>query len=324
MWTDERIIRLASEFVPVADEVFRLQSDADPESRFFQSVADHGHYRQKGGTRQGIYICTPNGKLLGSVNSLDADVVLKLMRNGLTAWRALQQSQRLAAPAERFKPDRRWELNYPEDGLVLTSVSRDLESTDAEFPTRTPFWNRDHVWFTRDEASMWLPEERIVGARHTVPQEIGRRLARLHLVDDVRGQTIPYAPQEVRAAQFNTEILSKDASRLHIRISGHTEAQSDGPWLLQESIWVPEHEHPHGMRTDLLGRAVFDLESQWVVEFELFARGEWFGRTQFNGRKGDDAHGLIGFMFTLAPRRNTSRVPPGFVDSYNASWITRP
>ncbi|MCH8148173.1 MAG: hypothetical protein IH987_09320, partial [Planctomycetes bacterium] len=65
MWTDERIIRLSSEFVPVADEVFRLQSHADPESRFFQSIADHGHYRAKGGTRQGIYVCTPNGKLLG-------------------------------------------------------------------------------------------------------------------------------------------------------------------------------------------------------------------------------------------------------------------
>lgn len=324
MWTDERILRLASEFVPVADEVFRLQSAADPESRFFQSIADHGHYRQKGGTRQGIYICTPDGKLLGSVNSLDADVVLELMRNGLTAWRALPQSQQLAAPVERFKPERRWELNYPENGLVLTSVSRDLEITGAEFPTRTPYWNRDHVWFSRDEALQWLRERRRVGARHSVPQEIGMRLARLHLVDDVRGQTIPYAPQEVRAVQFETEILSENTSRLHIRISGHTEAQSDGSWLIEDSIWVPQHEHPHGMGTDLLGRAVFDLECQAFVEFELYARGEWSGRTQFNGRKGDDAHGLIGFMFTLAPRRNTSRVPPGFVDSYNASWITRP
>ena len=324
MWTDERIIRLASEFVPVADEVFRLQSDADPESRFFQSIADRGHYRRKGGTRQGIYICTPNGKLLGSVNSLDADVVLKVMRNGLTAWRSLHQAKKLAPPIERFKPDRRWEFNYPEDGLILTSVSRDIESSGAEFPTRTPFWNRDHVWFTSDEASMWLPDERMVGARCSVPQEIGMRLARLHLVDAVRGQTIPYAPQEVRAAHFHTEILSENASRLHIRISGHTEAQSDGSWLLENSIWVPQHEHSHGMRTDLLGRAVFDLESQSFVEFELFARGDWSGRTQFNGRRGDDAHGLIGFVFTLAPRRNASRVPPGFVDSYNATWIARP
>lgn len=324
MWTDERIIRLASDFVPVADEVFRLQSHTDPESRFFQSIADNGHYRGKGGTRQGIYICTPNGKLLDSVNSLDADVVLKLMRNGLTTWRSLHQAKKLPPPVERFTPKYRWEFNYPENGLVLTSVSRDLDSTGGEFPTRTPFWNRDHVWFTSGEASMWLPNECIVGARHSVPQEIGMRLARLHLVDDVRGQTIPYAPQEVRTAQFKTEILSKSASRLYIRISGHTEAQSDGSWLLPESIWIPQHEHPHGLRTDLLGRAVFDLESQSFVEFELFARAEWSGRTQFNGRKSDDAHGLIGFMFTLAPRRNSSRVPPGFVDSYNESWMTEP
>ena len=177
---------------------------------------------------------------------------------------------------------------------------------------------RRSVWF-HGWATIWESEITPI-----VPPEIAMRLARLHLVDDVRGQTIPNAPQEVRSAKFKTETLSKSASRLHIRISGHTEARSDGTWLLPESIWVPQHEHPHAMRTDLLGRAAFDLESQSFAEFELFARGEWSGRTQFNGRKGDKAHGWIGCIFTLAPRRDTSRVPLGFDGSddrkLNVGW----
>jgi len=52
---------LAKRFVPVTDEVWRLQRGTDPECRFFQSFADRGHYRGGGGTRQGIYVVTPGG-----------------------------------------------------------------------------------------------------------------------------------------------------------------------------------------------------------------------------------------------------------------------
>ena len=53
--------------------MWRLQRGVDAECRFFQSFADQGHYQARGGTRQGIYVCSPGGKLLAS--ACDDDTV---------------------------------------------------------------------------------------------------------------------------------------------------------------------------------------------------------------------------------------------------------
>ena len=42
-------------------------------------MADKGHYRRAGGTRQGIYVCSPSGILLSSINSLKPDDVLTMI-----------------------------------------------------------------------------------------------------------------------------------------------------------------------------------------------------------------------------------------------------
>ena len=52
-------------------------------------MANKGHYRRVGGTRQGIYVCSPSGILLNSVNSLNPDDVLKMIEIGLDKWNSL-------------------------------------------------------------------------------------------------------------------------------------------------------------------------------------------------------------------------------------------
>ena len=69
--------------MPATDEVWRLQGASEEDATLFQKIANKGHYRKAGGTRQGIYVCSPSGQLLSSVNSLNPDVVLKTIENGL-------------------------------------------------------------------------------------------------------------------------------------------------------------------------------------------------------------------------------------------------
>ena len=55
---------LVAKFVPVADEVSRLQRDAEPDCRFFQGFSEKGHYggrTKPSNTRQGIYAVTATG-----------------------------------------------------------------------------------------------------------------------------------------------------------------------------------------------------------------------------------------------------------------------
>ena len=57
-------------------------------------MANEGHYQRVGGTRQGIYVCSPSGLLLNSINSLNPDDVLKMIESGLEKWNSLPLSER--------------------------------------------------------------------------------------------------------------------------------------------------------------------------------------------------------------------------------------
>jgi hypothetical protein len=197
VWSDPEVVELARAFVPVTDEVHRLQTGSDPECRLFQKIAEQGHYAGQtypSSTRQGTYAAAPSGVLLASINSNDAKAMAGMLRRALERWDVLSREERLLPndPAGETAQIRRAEQFYPEDGLVLNVFSRDLprgEATEADDWTAHA-WNRDMAWFTRDEARTFLPPEPTgAGQRHEVPEPIVRRLARLHLVDNVRGQT---------------------------------------------------------------------------------------------------------------------------------------
>lgn len=94
VWSDPRVIELAKEFVAATDEVWRLQGGVDPECKFFQEMAEHGHYGGRPGTsRQGIYVCAPSGEFLASINSNSPDRVLAIMQQGKLAWSKLAKTR---------------------------------------------------------------------------------------------------------------------------------------------------------------------------------------------------------------------------------------
>jgi hypothetical protein len=89
---------LAARFVPVADEVGRLQRGKDPESLFFQSFCEEGHYKgrvEPSNTRQGIYAVAPSGKFLASVNTRDERQMRRMLETALERWEQMPVVERL-------------------------------------------------------------------------------------------------------------------------------------------------------------------------------------------------------------------------------------
>ena len=313
------MIEAAAAFVPVTDEVWRLQRGTDAECRHFQAMADQGHYRAKGGTRQGIYILTASGTFLASVNALDATKVLATVQRGLEAWKQTGADER-TLPADWDLPRRRWETSYPRGGLVLRTLNAEL-GPDADRKRR----NRDHVWFAASEARGWLGADPQEGDVHSVPRAIVERLACFHLVDNVRGQTLPFAPEEVDGSTITTTVLSRTDDVVAFRIEGATMASTDGTWRLGQSDWTPKEKFPRSVATKILGSARYDLGAKRFEAFELVAVGERGGRTNLNGRPKDDVGPApIGFVFELAPDRPAERVAPAFIDIYDADWVVDP
>ncbi len=287
-------------------------------------MADKGHYGGGQGTRQGIYVCSSSGDFLASINSLNPDAVITTLETALHKWQQLPETARRRGSGTKSAPAHRWETSYPDDGLVLVSVNRDLVAEQGGLRRTGDRWNRDHVWFSAEEARSWLPADPIPRAVHQLPEPLVRRLAQFHLVDNVRGQTLPFAAEEVSGSEIQTEVLERRGQSVRLRISGVTRAVAEGPWLMGDNGWRPPREFPRRTATQLHGYATYDLARAAFTEFEVVAVSRWRGCTQNNGRSRGPKEGTTGFVLTLAEDTPGEHVPPAFIDVYDAEWVTPP
>jgi hypothetical protein len=279
-------------------------------------MANHGHYGgKKGATRQGIYVCSPSGKFIASINSTDANKVLEMLEASLVAWQQLPSEDKQLAADAKFKPKHRWEDSFPEDGLVLNMYTRDLPiSGDPQSP-RAVKWNQDKVWFSASEARQWLPKNLVKTDRYSLPQPLLERVVLQHLVDAVKGQTEPFLPRDIATGtKINISITSIDAQYVKISIHGTTKAESARP---------SKGTTRHGVAVQIMGSATFNRGQSKFTEFDMVAIGKRWGKTVNNGRRKDEQKSSIGFVFRMAPAGGP-RNPPAFVSSYSADWISRP
>ena len=146
---------LAAAFVPAADASDRIQSESstDADALLFQKFGGKrtiASTRAGDGLGQGQYAVAPSGELLASCATAEPKEVARMLKEGLEAWEKLPRERRLLprAPdpkvAERW---RKWERLYPEDGLVLWVVTRDLPRQRSERvpPAWRDAWNQDYA-----------------------------------------------------------------------------------------------------------------------------------------------------------------------------------
>lgn len=310
---------LLAEFVTVADEVGRLQRGKDAECSLFQGFCEEGHYGGRTmptATRQGIYAVAPSGRFLASINTHSPERLADMLRTALQRWKELPPAERRLddETLKQLQATQRFEKRWPEDGLVLAEYLRDLGAKVQDGDWRTRAWNEDQAWFTRAEAAAMVPARIEVGAVVDVPERLVERLARLHLVDSVRGQTPAFGKQAVVAAELRSEVVEVDGQRVRVRLAGKTDVLQKGKWVVADGGAPTEHER--GVRTELRGRAVWNAADGRFESFELLAIGERWGATQYNGRPADLAPAPIGFAFVMA-QKDHPRVAPAFWWDYD-------
>jgi len=310
------VIALASRFVCAADEVWRLQRGSEAECLFFQRAINAGERITDRGSRQGTWLLAPDGTLLARVGTRDPERVARVLEEALERWEALPDIHK-RLPQDAQLGGHRWEGSFPVEGLVLDRVVRELEADGS--PARS--WNPDFAWFSAGEVRAMIPAGTAPGVTVRLDR-LALRLARFHLVDNARGQTLPYAAEEVVKAELSGRVASRVGTQLVLVLEGHTDAQAGDTWRLGENLWTPRSVVPHGIECRLGGRAVYDTSTGRFTAFELVGVGRHWGRTAMNGRHGDPSPGRLAFHFQLAaPER---RIAPAFIAVYDADWVERP
>jgi hypothetical protein len=314
VWSDPEVQKLAAEFVPAADASDRIQSkqSTDADALLFQKFGGKRTFvssRAGDGLGQGQYAVAPSGELLASCATTDAREVAAMMKAGLEKWKRLPREKRLLAEAPDPKASagwRRWEKLYPADGLVLRVITRDLPRDDGkEIPAHfRNVWNQDYAWFTKDEARAFLPAEPSEGAAHEVPRLLVERLARFHLLDNVRALNYASFPVEaVEKARLTATVVEVDGDRVSLRLDGETRASATDPF-------------EQGYEPKLLGRAEYDVKAGRFTSFELVAVGNRWGTGNCNQRNDDTAPAPMGVVLTMAGDSAAERLPPAFISKY--------
>jgi hypothetical protein len=305
---------LAKNFVAAADAVEPYQKakpPRSPEAELFWKIAE-----QKGDGQglpgQGVYVATPSGKLLAyRQRDHDPASIAGMMAQALKTWRGLAPEDRSSADAPSLDPEWRRSAKPPEGGLVLELFVRDLPRTSGVDPRYAEMWNRDVAWFTLEEIRSMIPPSRKPGDRHLVPERLVRRLARLHLLDSVRGinDARPFEDRDVQKAEMGVVVTGLVGDLLHLRIEGATRAVEPPLPLVRPS---PVDDKERGFEARLLGRARFNLKEERFLSFDLVAVGpRWGGRGYSHSMRADDLGPQpMGVAFRVAPPEVAARAAP--------------
>jgi hypothetical protein len=314
-FSDPTVIALTSErFIPVAENCSPLQRQPDAKGDFFRLVAEQGHYagrRYPTSTRQGYYALTADGKVLAAANSREPQRMIELLQQALQRWSVLNGDGAPAAGAgdpgtyAPAQPDR-----FPEDGLVLRQVARDLPREADARPEdwRKGAWNLDYVWCTAQEAAALVPGERRVGATREAPASLVGRIARFHLRDFVRGEPSVWPEAAVRVAHLTSEVAGIDGERVRLVLRGAVRLQWDVRWTRPED--AEERASDCGIDATLYGEADWDAAAGRFVAFDLLAAGPRWGTNQYNNRQDDLGPAPLGIAFELAGTAPRDRTPP--------------
>jgi hypothetical protein len=311
---DPEVVRLASEaFVPVVGDDWYQRRRRDAEGEFFRAVANQGprkHDGPDGPTRQGLYLLTASGKLLGYRNHHDPAVMRAVIEGALDAWRALPAEERAPGAvrvAERAPDavDARYERSVPENALVLRVHARVLERGPggalrrcASVPSgvRGIRPGRDHMWIREAEWRALVAPPGAGEALLEVPDALAQRLCRFHLVDTTRGEPPFWGRGDVRDVQLRLRVTRDAGDTLELALDGRARlALADGA-----RSYAPV----------LAGRLVFSRSADRFTVFDVGAVGEHVGDGTWNRGAREGAAPLGVFLERIDADTPANTIPP--------------
>jgi hypothetical protein len=316
-FSDREIVRMAKEqYVAVACDDWYQRRREDAEGRFFKQVSDQSPQGGNGtGTRQGIYLLTASGKLLGYKNAgQNPGVMRDFIRSGLSKWGKLAEAERTPGAVKVGEPgklDTMYARTPPENGLIVNVHARLLEHADAAgtsvegLPKAGSLLggfadaqckvgngdeaSRDHLWLTEAEWKSLIPKNAKVGERSPVPPAIVSRILRFHLIDNTRGEPPMWRREDVRKGEMSLVVESATPAKVTLRLEGVA--------LLATDASVDKAKRGYDAR--LLGYIEYDPTKPRVTRFDVVAVGDHCGEGTFT-RGAREGRKPMGVAFELA------------------------
>jgi hypothetical protein len=311
-FADPEVIRMAREdFVTVAADDWYQRRKQDDEGEFFRKVSDQGPRKNNdGSTRQGIYVFTAAGKLLGYRNHEDAGVMRDALKKALAAWKKLPAAERKPGAVvigEPAKVDANYTRTLPKGGLIVNVYTRILDKdAKGDFCHGTCAFTggdqsaHDHLWLTAKDIEALVPASAKTGDVVPLPPQFVNRLLRYHLVDNTRGEASFWRLQDIRKQSFKLSVGEVTDQAITLKLEGAA--------LLATGADLKKAQR--GFDVSVLGTLRFHRQKKYFDRFDIVALGDHWGAGPFTpgARPGRMP---LGIAFELARGDNgADLVPP--------------
>ena len=282
---------LQEKFITVACNDWYQRRRQDAEGEFFRAVANQGPRKGQGGsTRQGHYVLTASGKLLGYNNNRGPDHRLQMIHSALKKWDALPATDKQATVPPHGKTDARYHRSLPKGAQVIKAWTRAMEKKDGRFiPLSDNKAGKlaavDHLWLRTEEIQSLYQILHSGGG--ALPKRIAYRIARYHLLDSTRGEPPLWKSQSVKTLQ----------------ISLNAQGQLTGKFTMTTN------DGTLGYQGTLNGQLSFG-KTKNLTQFEMLAHGLHWGEGPYTRGARPGKTPLFVF-FQLAPKpQSIDLIPP--------------
>jgi hypothetical protein len=277
---DETLELLRKNYIAFAPSLTEILKARDSAGDFFRKVVNQRPEPKH--SKQGYYICSPDGKLLkGWMYPRPDDGTMK--RNLKEATQSYQAPDQVD-PLDQTKVDRYAHPQPPEGGAVLEVSAKLLEAkwqptNLARFQMIRGAIGRDRMWVTKAEVQDLL--------RGSLPDSLLERMIRFHFVDNTRGVPTLWQPGDLKSLRLN---ITRDNGNLGL----------EGDLTLEEA---------GNRHFDAKVKGVLETKGTSVTRFDLLVRGTYSAAKIGLGELPLGASTLA-VAFTLAEPGEHTRVPP--------------
>jgi hypothetical protein len=305
----EVIYRLQTAWIPVSAGTEKLQWGHSEAATWFKHMAAHAikTHRLDGWWHtyqnyQGIYLASPDGMNYGLLLQWDVDQCIRVLDEALEQYQS-HRPQPFTLTHEQI------EQAAPTSPDATTSVVR-VFSRCRPMPRGAHFLNhgvgRDHMWIFAHEVQQIIGATNESKRSQPMNRSVVARMARFHLLDNVRGMADPFGADEVAMADFRMSVLHECDDIRTIAFTGAFAARKDFPG---DDNYAGEI----GVAGTIEGAFQVRLATAKIEYFRAYGEAQAWGANANTWHQPDGLFPLVIAMIEAQDERAAS-VPPMWYD----------
>ena len=259
-------------------------------------------------TAQGFYIAGADGTAYGWYHQFRDPQRVSAFMDGAVAKFRQKPPAKVEVPQQNVKGPG----NTPPDASTsVVRVFTRIRPLPADTDRLAMAVGRDHIWLYADEVKTMVDASTKVGAEFALPPTVVQRIARFHLISNVKGQPGTWKANEVQKAMVSAKVIAASGDRRTLSLVGEFAMKSPNG--------------TDGYTGKLEGVLELDAKTNKMARLNAYVEGEGFGDhswargSEYAAREG--TRGRFPLVFAMVDANDTvARTLPPSALYYGAPY----